>query len=221
MRTCALVGATDFNEPDFLWRRERGSFDAVYAVDGGFAWLERAGVVPDLAVGDFDSLGFVPQGVPVERHPPMKDASDMELALERAWEGGFRRVFVYGGIGGRLDHTLANLGVLAGMSERGMEATVVAAGFALRFFSGPGSFGLADDERCAREGVVSVFSLSDLSRGVTEQGLLYELHDADLTSRASRGLSNELVPGAVGGPQAARVSVQEGTLAVVYPLAES
>ena len=52
---------------------ERGEHDMVIAADGGYASLEAAGIVPDIAVGDFDSLGFVPAGVEVLRHPPEKD----------------------------------------------------------------------------------------------------------------------------------------------------
>ena len=82
MTTYALVGASDFNAAYFAERAACGAFDAVIAVDGGFASLEAAGCVPDLALGDFDSLGFVPEGVPVKLFPAEKDASDMELALE-------------------------------------------------------------------------------------------------------------------------------------------
>ena len=106
MTTYALIGASDFNAAYFAERAARGAFDAVIAVDGGFASLEAAGCVPDLALGDFDSLGFVPEGVPVKLFPAEKDASDMELALEEALTCGAGAVEVYGALGGRLDHTL-------------------------------------------------------------------------------------------------------------------
>ena len=130
MTTCALVGATYFNEQDFMARYNEGFFDFIIAVDGGFAPLDRLGVAPDMAIGDFDSLGYVPRAKRVSRHPVNKDASDMELALQRAANYRHTDIYVYGGIGGRLDHTLANLQLFAAYSERGFYVTGIAEGFA-------------------------------------------------------------------------------------------
>ena len=98
--SCALVGAASFDADHFSAEH----FDKVIAVDGGFSSLCAIGVTPDFALGDFDSLGHVPQGVPIERHPVMKDDSDTALALEWAFAHGMREVAVYGALGGRLDH---------------------------------------------------------------------------------------------------------------------
>ena len=129
MAVCALVGAAPFNAECFRARYEAGAFACVVAVDGGFASLERVGCVPDVAMGDFDSLGYVPDGLPsgveVFEYPTRKDESDMELALRLAQERGFDEVEVYGAIGGRLDHTLANLQLLALFNERGLRVTAV------------------------------------------------------------------------------------------------
>ena len=118
MSMCALVGAVDFNAEDFLARHAAGAFDFVIAVDAGFAHLEGVGVVPDMAVGDFDSLGYVPKCRRVSRHPVKKDKSDMELAMEKAVTWGHDELVVYGALSGRLDHTLANLQLFAKFSER-------------------------------------------------------------------------------------------------------
>ena len=104
-----ISGASEFNSEQFSARNGAGAFDAVIAVDGGFASLADVGCAPDLAIGDFDSLGYVPEGVEVLVFPPEKDASDMELALGEAVARGADAVEVYGALGGRLDHTLANL----------------------------------------------------------------------------------------------------------------
>ena len=209
MTTCALVGASDFNEQDFLARFERGAFDEVLAVDAGYAWLQRIGVVPDLALGDFDSLGFVPQDVPCERHRPEKDDSDMGLALESAARAGHDALVVYGGLGGRLDHTIANLQELARFSERGLVVAAIGDGYALRLLTGPGAVDLPPLDA----GTVSVFSACDQAFGVTEAGMAYHLENFTLANRTSLGLSNELM----GRP--ARISVERGTLYIVCPLA--
>ncbi len=206
--TYALIGASDFNAAYFAERAARGAFDAVIAVDGGFASLEAAGCVPDLALGDFDSLGFVPEDVPVKLFPAEKDASDMELALEEALTRGAGTVEVYGALGGRLDHTLANLLLLASFAERGLDVAVVGERERIALLVGPGELLI----EAADEGIVSVFSLSDVATGVCEEGLKYGLDHVALTNRTSWGLSNELAGAA------ARISVESGTLAVFLPL---
>ncbi len=129
MAACALVGAADFNERCFLAQWEAGRFAQVIAVDRGFAALSAIGCSPDVAMGDFDSLGFVPVVVPetteVLTFPAHKDESDMELALRLVQERGFDEAVVYGALGGRLDHTLANLQLLAAFSERGLRVCAV------------------------------------------------------------------------------------------------
>lgn len=209
MSTCALVGATDFNAADFAASYSAGLFDCVIAVDAGFAYLEDAGIAPDMAVGDFDSLGYVPKCRRVARYPSHKNASDMELAIEKALNFHHDDLYVYGAIGGRLDHTIANIQLFARISERGAHVTAIADAFAIRFVTGPDVFELPEG---LEAGTVSVFSASDVCEGVIESGLEYSLDDEPLTNRTSRGLSNELVG------ERATVAVESGTLFVFYPL---
>ncbi|MEG0477087.1 MAG: thiamine diphosphokinase [Raoultibacter sp.] len=205
MATCALVGAVDFNAEHFCAQ----AFDCVIAVDGGYAHLQAAGVVPAVVMGDFDSLGYVPDHPCVESFSPHKDKSDMQLALERAVSSGFDELVVYGALAGRLDHTVANLQLFARFSEAGAAVTGIGDTFAVRFLTGPATFELPAYDA----GTVSVFAANDVVSGVTERGLAYPLDDATLSNRSSLGLSNELVG------KAASVSVQKGTISVFYPLA--
>lgn len=208
MTTYALVGASEFNSEQFSARNGAGAFDAVIAVDGGFASLAAAGCVPDLAIGDFDSLGYVPEGMSVKAFSPEKDASDMELALEEALARGADAVEVYGALGGRLDHTVANLQLLASFAERGLAVAAVGERERIAFLVGPGELRLP----ALPSGIVSVFSLTDVSAGVVEEGLKYGLDGVALTNRTSWGLSNEMVD------EPARIAVESGTLAVFMPL---
>lgn len=208
MTTYALVGASDLNAGHFAQCAAASTFDAVIAADGGYASLAAAGFTPDLAIGDFDSLGYVPDGVPVKAFPAEKDASDMELALEEAVARGADAVAVYGVLGGRLDHTLANLLLLASFAERGLVVRAVGDDSQIAFIVGPGELRVEGEPG----GIVSVFSLTDVSTGVVEEGLKYGLDGVALTNRTSWGLSNELT----GVP--ARIAVESGTLAVFLPL---
>mgnify|MGYP002224189049 CR=1 FL=1 len=190
LSTVALVGASDFNAAHFAAHWKEGAFDAVIAVDGGFASLAAVDCAPDLAMGDFDSLGYVPEGMSVKAFSPEKDASDMELALEEALARGADAVEVYGALGGAArphGGELAALGLLCraggslwpqwGERER------------IAFLVGPGELRLP----ALPSGIVSVFSLTDVSTGVVEEGLKYGLDGVALTNRTSWGLSNELV----------------------------
>lgn len=211
MRTCALVAASDFNGRHFTDQLTAGAFDAVIAVDGGYSRVREAGCAPVAVIGDFDSLGFVPAGEAVIEHPVHKDKSDLELALDYVAEQGFARAVVYGALGGRLDHTVANLQMCARFAERGMGVRLVGADCIVDILVGPATLDLP-----AREsGTVSVFSAVDESRGVTELGMEYTLDDATLTNRTTLGLSNELIG------QPASVSVDEGTLFVFQNTRES
>ena len=208
LSTVALVGASDFNAAHFAAHWKEGAFDAVIAVDGGFASLAAVDCAPDLAMGDFDSLGYVPEGMSVKAFSPEKDASDMELALEEALARGADAVEVYGALGGRLDPTVANLQLLASFAERGLAVAAVGERERIAFLVGPGELRLP----ALPSGIVSVFSLTDVSTGVVEEGLKYGLDGVALTNRTSWGLSNELV----GTP--ARIALESGTLAVFLPL---
>lgn len=208
MKTCALVGSSQFNAAHFQELDAAGVFDYVIAVDGGFASLEAIGRKPDMALGDFDSLGYVPKGLRVAQFSSHKNKSDMELALDRARSMHYDEVYVYGGLGRRLDHTLANLQLFALFSEKGLFVTAVDEDTSVVFITGPDTFEMPAIEA----GTVSVFSMNDRAEGVFERGLAYELDDAVLTNRTSLGLSNELIGEAV------MIGVEKGTIAIFLPL---
>lgn len=208
MSTAALVASCDFNAKRFRAQVDAGAYALVMAVDGGYAHLQAVGCTPDLVVGDFDSLGYVPDCEGVEVHPTHKDESDLELALMRVADEGFRSVEVYGALGGRLDHTIASLQIGVRFAQAGIRVTLVGADVAVRILAGPGRFELPLRE-C---GTVSVFSATDESLGVSEWGMEYPLEGARLTNNTPRGLSNELM----GLP--AGVSLEQGVLYVFYPL---
>ena len=208
LQTCALVATCDFNAGHFVASRGQDCYDCVVAVDGGYAHLQSVDCTPQYVLGDFDSLGYVPEGDNVEVHPAHKDKSDLELALDFAYERGFGKAVIYGALGGRLDHTVAALQMCSRFAESGMEITLVGLDFAVRILVGPALFELPLREH----GTVSVFSATDESLDVSEWGMEYPLERARLTNRTTLGLSNELK----GVP--AGITLSEGTLYVFYPL---
>ncbi len=208
MSVCALIGASDFNAEQFALMDEAGEFDYVIAVDGGLRSLEEVGRKADLAMGDFDSYGSVPHGLRTVQFSCEKDESDMELALLRAKKLKFTDVVIFGGLGGRLDHTLANISLFAHFSEEGINVCAVGKRELLVFLTGPDVF----ESPAREEGTVSVFALNDKVKGVFERGLQWELDDVELTNRTSLGLSNAFKGEAV------MIGVEEGTIVIFYPL---
>lgn len=200
-KTCFIVGAGSFD--GIKLRPQQG--DLVIAADGGYTYLENEGIEPDVLLGDFDSLEKMPDCRNLERHSPIKDDTDMALAADYGIEHGCRRFFLYGGLGGRLDHTIGNLQLLMGLARRGMEAYLIGEGNILTAITGE-TITFSEKAR----GFLSVFCMSEPARGVWERGLKYSLTDAVLTCDRTLGVSNEFT-GEKGS-----VAVKDGTLILVW-----
>lgn len=198
---CYIVGAC---QPEELYLASRR--DAfVIAADKGLCHLEAAGIAPDLIVGDFDSLGTVPQGANVIRHPVEKDDTDMMLAIKTGLARGCRTFVLYGGVGGRLDHTYANFQALTYLARHG----------AVGYLMGRESVAAAVTEGTLRfppalQGWIGVFCPDGEAHGVDIDGLYYSLRDGVLTSTFPLGASNHFTG------RAASVSVKEGTLLAMW-----
>ena len=198
---CYIVGAGE--RAIALPAPEQG--DLLIAADGGYAWLKERGLKPDLVVGDFDSMAE-PAGVAhLVRLPKEKDETDTMAAVRLGRARGYRRSHIFGGTGGRFDHTLANLQLLAWLSRRGEEGRLYGPDWTAAAITG-GTLEFGPEHR----GMISVFAHSDTVRGVTIEGLKYSLSGAELDNGFSLGVSNEFT----GVP--ARVSVKEGTLLIVW-----
>lgn len=197
---CYIVGAGEDYGLDFVPQ----AGDLLIAADGGYARVKAAGLQPDLIIGDFDSLGRIPQEDHVITLPTVKDVTDTWAAIELGKERGYRRFWLYGCTGGRIDHTLANLQTLAALAEQGMTGVLVDQHQMITALRNG-----AMDFTPERTGFLSVFSHTDRCTGVCLKGLKYELEHAELTNRFPLGVSNEFV----GTPS--RVSVENGTLILV------
>ena len=182
-----------------------GSF--VIAADGGYAYLRAHQVAPDLVVGDFDSLQEPPPAGPdTIVLPQEKDDTDMVAALRAGWGCGYRAFHIYGGTGGRLDHTLANIQCIADLAVRGGRGFLYGRDTVITAIAG----GRVNFDASAR-GILSAFAHSDTVTGVYEVGLKYALADATLRNTYPMGVSNEFT-----GVESS-VSVGRGTLVLIYP----
>jgi thiamine pyrophosphokinase len=185
--------------------------DLVVAADDGAGTLDRLGRRPGLLVGDLDSVEpplvtkLEEAGVPIERHPADKDATDTELALRAGVGLGATEIVLLGALGGnRFDHELANILLLADPE---------AARLPVRIVRGPTTARVLRAGLLVLEGragsLVSLMPIGADATGVTTAGLRWPLEGATLSVGRSRGISNEVVA------TPASVTVRDGTLLVV------
>ena len=186
------------------YRIEKRPEDFVIAADGGYA--QEFGCLPDAVVGDFDSLGFVPEAEHVHVYPKQKDDTDMMLAVKLGLERGFREFVLLGGIGGRFDHTVANIQTLAYLLSH--NASGVLRGDHTDMFL----ITETESKRFSREtkGILSVFSYGEKAEEVTICGAEYELENATLTDAFPLGVSNSFIGKEV------TISVGRGRLLIVH-----
>ena len=199
---CFIVGAGSI-DPGLRLAPRPG--DLLIAADGGLPSVERMGLTPDLVVGDFDSLGRRPDHPNTVLLPREKDVTDMHAAIDLGRARGYTRFALYGGTGGRLAHTLANLQLLDGLARQGCRGFLVGDGTVATAVHDGGL-----DFPARMRGYLSVFCASGTAEGVTLRGLKYELADAQLTGSFPLGVSNEFT----GSP--ARVAVKNGSLLVLW-----
>lgn len=198
---CYIVGAMDPGE--IYIRRKRDA--VVIAADAGLTHLEQQGIEPDWIVGDFDSLGHAPEGERVIRHPVEKDDTDMLLAVRTGMEAGCRDFVIYGGLGGRMDHTYANFQTLIWIARHGGRGYLVGDGMISTVID---SDSISFPESC--KGTISIFCPDGEAHGVTLKGLQYPLMAATLTSGFPLGVSNSFQG------KSSAVAVASGRLMIMW-----
>ena len=198
-------------DPLDLLRSVAGRADLVVAADGGARCALDAGVVPDLVVGDMDSLGEAgvreveERGALLERHPLRKDKMDGHLAIIAAAERGATDVDLLCATGGSVSSFFAVPHILLAAERMGLRATMIA-GWGQAFVLEAGSRKVSGDPRDS----VSVFPFTGPATGVTLEGFSYPLEDARLEIGDTLGFHNELLD------RVGRVSVEEGVLLVIH-----
>ena len=186
MKKCFIFGALDIDAENLNFNKNDG--DIIIAADNGLKTLKALNIQPDIIIGDFDSLGYVPKGDNVIKHPIIKDDTDTLLCIKKAFELGFRYFEIFGCLGGRLDHTFANIQTASYVAENNGIAVFYDSNFKTSLTVIKNNC-ISFSSEC--KGNISVFSVSDKSYGVTEKGLLYEVIDCELSSDFPLGVSNE------------------------------
>ena len=211
---CIIISAGSFTPIEISINEE----DFVIACDAGFMYAQQMGILPDLIVGDFDSASEVGPILmrsiqEIADNDPdrivkldvRKDDTDTIKAVKIGLSKGYRKFYFYGALGGkRFDHTMANIQTLLFVKHNGGKGYIFDSGKMLM---------IAENETInfnrGNTGYLSVFSLSEVSKGVTLQGLMYTLEDGELRSDFPLGVSNEFII-----DEEAVVTVKDGTLLI-------
>jgi thiamine pyrophosphokinase len=181
----------------------------IICADGATQRLKELDIVPDCIVGDMDSVEedtlryFGAKGSRVIRHPEDKDETDTQLALEYAFGMNPDEIRIFGALGGRIDHALANISLLVMCTKRGIDTKIVDRDCEL----------FVIDRSCVINGredeTVSLIPLSTNVSGIRLEGFRYPLTDAVMEIGVPYGISNRLT-GTRG-----TVSVKSGYLLVI------
>lgn len=200
MKTCFIFGALPVRRMPVV----PSNGDYIIAADKGIENLQKLGIEPDIVIGDFDSLGYVPEIENKIVLPVRKDDTDIAHAVRYALEKGCDRFYVYGAIGGLLDHTMANIQIAAFISKQGMLGEFIGDEFTVCCLTN-GKLRLEK----ADSGRFSMFAL-DSAKGVTLGGLSYTAENRDFNQFYPIGVSNEFIG------QSAEVEVRDGTLLLMW-----
>ncbi len=189
--------------------------DYVIAVDGGFRYCQMLGILPDLILGDMDSASEEERAVieEIEREDPSrihrlkleKDDTDTLSAVREGLERGYRKFYFYGALGGRLDHSIANIQTLLFLKKQGAvgyiltdtQLVTVIRNEEITFHAGV-------------EGRMSLFSLGEKAEKVTIKGMKYVLTEDTVTNDFPIGISNEFIK-----TEEALVRVENGELLIM------
>ena len=200
MGNCLIFCAAEFD----TLAQPIGPEDYIIAADGGLAHLQKLGLTPNAILGDFDSLGYTPEGAAV--FPVEKDDTDAMLAVRKGLQLGYRNFILYGSLDGpRLDHTVANFQVLQFLADNGAAGYLVGKNQIVTVIKN-GCLSFPE----TAEGTISLFCMGKDAEGITLKNLYYPLENGSLTAGFPLGVSNHFTV------KQAAIQVQDGSLLVIW-----
>ena len=200
MKKCVIFCAGDFKE----LTAPVGAEDLVIAADGGLTHLESIGLKPDIILGDFDSLGYVPEGGEV--YPIEKDDTDSMLAIKKGLEMGCDAFYLYGALEGkRLDHTMANFQALQYLADQGKRGWLIGNRQIATVIK---NSAITFPPFCIQ--YLSVFCLGKDAKGVSIRGMKYDIENETLSAGFPLGVSNTFLQ------KKATVEVTDGSLLLIW-----
>ena len=202
-RRCVIIGGGDCSAE--ILKKNILTDDFIICADSGFDIATECGFTPDLLIGDFDSIKAVPTNVSKITLPVEKDVTDTVAAFNEGVKLGFNKFVLFGGTGGRFEHTLANISLMANASKSGITFEIIDNKHIFRSITNSSiKIKRKDNQQ------VSVFAFGDRAFGVTLKGFHYPLWDYTLDPfNGALGTSNDIVE------DFGEISVLNGTLIII------
>lgn len=202
MKTCYIFSAVEMKS-NFPKPSED---DMIIAADAGYLNVKKAGLTPDIIIGDFDSSEKPVTDTPIKIFPVLKDDTDTMLAIRYGFENGYKRFKIYGGLGGeRTDHTVANIQSLAFIADHGGQGFLVGE---------TETFTLIKNSsvtiRSEKGRTLSVFAYGGTANGISLKGSVYEADDLTLSPFFPLGVSNKF------DSDTADIGVKDGYLLIKW-----
>jgi thiamine pyrophosphokinase len=205
---CIIVGNGNIEDTSILTENiSEGDF--TICCDGGLRHTFNEGIMPSIAIGDFDSVSpqildfYEKRGVRIEKYPPEKDFTDLELAIKFAVGLEPEEILIFGCIGTRIDHTFAAMNTLMRAESAGVRGYIM---------DNHNKIALIKDRiyiHGKRGDLVSLMPFTEEVQGITTKGLKYELDNFNMKIGVSLGVSNELIG------DTAEISLKKGYLFVM------
>lgn len=190
MKGLLIANGKMVNAEFYLDRMKAEVYDLVVCADGGANNAYKFGIMPHAIVGDMDSIHpdvreyYESTDVEFQCHPPEKDETDTEIALEYLIGAGCRSLDMFGCLGNRVDHALANVYLLVEMARKGVKARLIDETNELEVL-------LSSEKIQTKPGeIISLIPLSEKVEEVTLEGFAYPLVKETLNMGYSRGISN-------------------------------
>ena len=200
---CVIIGSGDCSI-DILKENINNS-DYIICADGGYDYAVEADLIPDLLIGDFDSIKAIPENVAKITLPVEKDVTDAVAAFNEGVKQGFASFVLFGGTGGRFEHTFANISLMANASKQNLSFEIIDEKHIFRAVTNS-SIKIERKENQQ----ISVFAYGNKAKGVIENGFHYPLQNYTLDPfDGAFGTSNDIVE------EFGKISVEDGTLIII------
>lgn len=202
-RRCVIIGGGDCSAK--ILKENIHTDDFIICADSGFDIADECGFKTNLLIGDFDSIKAIPENVSKITLPVEKDVTDCVAAFNEGVKLGFKNFVLFGGTGGRFEHTFANISLMANASKSGIVFEIIDEKHIFRSITN-------SSIRISRKSQqqISVFAYGDRAFGVTEKGFHYSLWDYTLDPfDGALGTSNDIVD------EYGEISVEQGTLIII------
>jgi thiamine pyrophosphokinase len=193
----------------FQEKIEEAEKNLIICCDGGFRHCLNLGVSPDVIIGDMDSINFAQlenlskQNVKIIKYSTNKDYTDTELALDYALSLKPKKIFIWCALGGRIDHTLANVFLLLKGQKQGITTCLIDE-YCEAFILKKGVSFLRE-----RGKTVSLLALTSSVTGITLSGFVYPLVKGTLRMGKSLGISNMI------NKNRASIKIEKGKLLTI------